>query len=71
MRIDRTYELLPKGNRLVRPGVVAVTFGEPMPLVRTSSLVDIDARYATYRAMARDVQERVESLGRREHVDDV
>ena len=71
VRIDRTYHLLPKGNRFVRPGVVSVTFGEPVPPVRTSSLVDLDARHATYRAMAREVRERVESLGRREPVDDV
>jgi long-chain acyl-CoA synthetase len=71
VRIDRTYELLPKGNRLVRPGTVTVSFAAPMPPIQAAALDDLDARYATYRAMARELQSRVVALGRREHRDHV
>ena len=62
-RIDHAYDLFPKGQRWVRPGVVRVTFGEPVapdPWRRTGS---IEEQYEQYRELARYVQSQIASLG--------
>ncbi len=71
VRIENTYELFPKGHRLVRPGVVRIAFGPCLAPVRVASLRNIDDRYAAYRDLAAKVQHAVESLGRRSSISHV
>jgi long-chain acyl-CoA synthetase len=61
VHIDRTYELLPKGRRLVRPGVVKVRFGPPIRPPENDALTD---HYAALQAMTRRVQAAVEALAK-------
>jgi long-chain acyl-CoA synthetase len=61
VHIDRSYELLPKGRRLVRPGVVKVRFGPPIHPPEDDALAD---HYATLQALTRRVQAAVEALAR-------
>lgn len=60
VRIDRAYELLPKGHRLVRPGTVRVSFGEPIP---PPNPTEVGEHYAAVRLLARQVQDAVVRLG--------
>jgi long-chain acyl-CoA synthetase len=62
-RIENAYDLLRKGQRLVRPGVVRVTFGDPIMPGPWACADDIDEQYRLYRALAQHTQARVESLG--------
>ncbi len=60
--IDRAYELLRKGQRFVRPGVVSVRFGLPVESARYRS-EDISEQHELYRELSRVIQTRVEALG--------
>jgi 1-acyl-sn-glycerol-3-phosphate acyltransferase len=61
VHIDRTHELLPKGRRLVRPGVVKVRFGPPIRPPEDNAVTD---HYAALQALTRRVQAAVEALAR-------
>jgi len=57
--IHRAYDLLPKGARLARPGVVIVSFAAPiMPPPRS----DIDDYYTAFQDLAQQVEASVRSL---------
>jgi long-chain acyl-CoA synthetase len=57
--IDRAYRLLGKGQRFVRPGVVTVTFGRPIP----PPDLDEDAdRYTAFQALTRQVETVVTTM---------
>jgi len=62
-RIEHAFELLPKGRMMARPGVVKVTFGEPLRPDAWSSPDDLNQQYNMYRDMTREIQARVEALG--------
>jgi long-chain acyl-CoA synthetase len=62
-RIEHAFELMPKGRMVVRPGVVKVTFGEPLSPDDWSSPDDLNKQYNMYRDMTREIQARVEALG--------
>ncbi|MEE9295473.1 MAG: AMP-binding protein [Phycisphaerae bacterium] len=66
VHIENTYELLPKGHRIVRPGVVTVRFGRPLKPADVSGLAG-DGRYRVYREMSAEVRDQVVALeqGRR------
>ncbi|MCC7292023.1 MAG: AMP-binding protein [Phycisphaerales bacterium] len=62
VHIARTYDLLRKGQRFVRPGTVRVAFGAPVP---PRTLVDPHAdRYEAYRAMMEQVEQSVRRMAR-------
>ena len=63
LRIN-TYELLPKGNRLARPGLVTVSIGPPIHPPELAPSTEVEARYAVYQEMAGGAQQAVEALGR-------
>jgi 1-acyl-sn-glycerol-3-phosphate acyltransferase len=60
VRIDRAYELFPKGHRIVRPGTIHVSFGEAIPPPKVDDSCD---HYATFARLARQVQDAVVRLG--------
>jgi long-chain acyl-CoA synthetase len=62
-RIEHAFELMPKGRMMARPGVVKVTFGEPLSPEDWSSPDDLNKQYDLYREMTREIQTRVEALG--------
>lgn len=64
-RIDHAYELMPKGSRLARPGVVHIAFGKPIAPQPWKCSENPDRQYALYREFAREVQSRVADLGQR------
>ena len=55
VHIDRAYDLLRKGQRLVRPGTIRVTFGKPITPPPSDQITD---RYACFQ----DLTARVESV---------
>jgi len=58
VRIDQAHDLLPKGKRMVRPGVVRVTFGAPiLPSIPAES-----EHYAAFARLAKSVREAVSAL---------
>lgn len=57
--IDRTYELFRKGSRVVRPGVVHVTFGQP---IQPPPLNDDSDPYEAFRMLTEQVEGAVASL---------
>ncbi len=59
VHIDRAYELLPKGSRFLRPGVVRVGFG---PAVRPPPVKDADNLLTLFSTLARQVQTEVTTL---------
>lgn len=63
VRIEHAFDLLPKGRRIVRPGVVRVTFGEPVDPDPFRGGEDLDEQYRLYREMAALIQTAVEGLG--------
>lgn len=70
--IENAFELFPKGNRFVRPGVVTVRFGKKVsPPDEGVAADDIAARHELYREITATVQREVESLGRLRHGADV
>ncbi|MCH7701461.1 MAG: AMP-binding protein, partial [Planctomycetes bacterium] len=62
VHIARTWELFRKGRRFVRPGVVHVTFGEP---IRPPSAEELEEdRFAAYRSMTTRIEQRVKRLAK-------
>ncbi len=57
--IDQAFDLLPKGRKFVRPGVVKVRFGKPIAPPATDEAVD---HYAAAQELTRQVQAKVEAL---------
>ena len=53
--IDRTFDLMPKGQRFIKPGVLRVTFGEPI------DAPDLSDRGAGRAEVARELTEQVEA----------
>jgi long-chain acyl-CoA synthetase len=64
-RIENAYDLFRKGQRFVRPGVVRVVFGAPVPPSPWTCANDIEEQYRSYRELAQHIQSRVQSLGGR------
>ena len=62
VRIERAFELLPKGRMLVRPGVVAVTIGEAIS-PESYRGGDVDAQHRLYHELTSRIQASVEALG--------
>ena len=59
VHIDGAFDLFPKGQRMVRPGTLTVTFGEPI----VPPVLDDDAdRYQAFRALAQRVEHAVRGL---------
>ena len=59
VHIDRTYKLLRKGQRLIRPGSITVTFGEPIHPPSPEETAD---HYAAFREVTEQVQDAVTAL---------
>jgi len=59
VRIDHAFELLRKGRRFVRPGVITVTFGPPIHPPPREATAD---HYAAFHALTNQVQCAVDSL---------
>ncbi|MCH7808302.1 MAG: AMP-binding protein [Planctomycetes bacterium] len=57
--IDRTYELLPKGGRFVRPGTITVTFGPP---IQPPSPEETQDHYAAFREVTAQVEAAVSAM---------
>jgi len=57
--IDRAYELLPKGQRFVKPGSITVSFGKPVYPPAADASGD---RYALFQRLAQDVEAAVEHM---------
>ncbi len=57
--IDRAFDLLAKGHRFVRPGAIAVTFGEPVHPPKDEG---DDDRFARLRALTLQVENAVREL---------
>lgn len=64
VRIDHAFELLRKGRRLVRPGTITVTFGEPIHPPPRDSTTD---RYGAFHSLTHQVQCAVEALAHGVH----
>ena len=62
-RIEHAFELLPKGRKIVHPGVVKVTFGEPVYPQPWSNPKDVNKQYQGFRELSRHMQECVAQLG--------
>jgi long-chain acyl-CoA synthetase len=62
VRIVNAFDLMPKGRRIARPGVIEAHFGTPV-MPEKIEADGFDDRYAQYRALAESVQRSVESLG--------
>lgn len=60
--IDRTFDLLPKGQRFVRPGTVTVQFGAP---IASPGEVSGQYRYEMFRTLAKQVEEAVTLLAQK------
>ncbi len=57
--IDRTFDLLRKGQRLVRPGSVTVSFGEPIYPGKEKEVTDL---YEHFRSLTKQLETAVSSL---------
>ncbi len=67
VHISNAYELLPKGRRFCRPGVVTVVFGKPIQPCDVRELRGANERHRAYRELAARLQREVEMLGRRQY----
>ncbi len=67
-RIDHTFDLMRKGRRLIKPGSVRVTFGQPVFPTQPDDEDDIDEQYRIYRELTEDTRARVAALGEGERV---
>ncbi len=63
VRIDRAFNLLPKGQLFVRPGVIRVAFGPPVTIDEYETVEDIKEQYRMYQDMTEEIQARVKALG--------
>ena len=61
VHIHRTFELLRKGQRIVRPGVAHVRFGAP---IFPPNPDEIDDHYKAFHVLAADVEQRVRDMRR-------
>jgi len=59
VRIDHAYELLPKGQRFVRPGVITVTFGQAIHPPSREATSD---HYVAFHALTQQIQDAVAAL---------
>jgi long-chain acyl-CoA synthetase len=59
VHIHRTYDLLPKGSRFAHPGIVTVTFGQPIQPPRADAIED---HYEAFREMTARVESAVTEL---------
>jgi long-chain acyl-CoA synthetase len=59
VHIHRAYDLLRKGQRIIRPGTITVTFGEPVYPPRPEETSD---HHAAFREMTAQVREAVVTL---------
>ena len=59
MHIHRTFDLLRKGQRWVRPGRATVTFGKP---IHPPAMDEIEDHYAAFRALTEQVEAAVTAL---------
>jgi len=59
VRIDHAYELLPKGQRFVRPGVITVTFGRA---IHPPSRETTSDHYAAFQSLTQQVRDAVGDL---------
>jgi 1-acyl-sn-glycerol-3-phosphate acyltransferase len=57
--IHRTFNLLRKGQRFIRPGTVTVTFGRP---IHPPGADEVEDHYEAFRALTKKVEEAVISL---------
>ncbi len=64
VHIHNSFDLLPKGGRLIRPGLIRISIGEAIHPMDRESLPDFESRYAAYKELTAIVQSAVESLGR-------
>ncbi len=62
--IHNTFDLFPKGSRMIRPGLIQISIGEPIKPADRDSLKDFESRYSAYKNLTASVQSAVESLGR-------
>ncbi len=60
VHIERSFELLPKGSRWPRPGVITVTFGKPIQPPKVEE--DSDAYHDACRRLTREVESAVSAL---------
>ncbi len=58
VRVENTFDLFPKGNRFVKPGLVKVTIAKPIAPADVSSL-DTNERYRVYRELSAEVRRQV------------
>ncbi len=65
VHIHRTYDLFPKGRRIVRPGTATVRFGPPIDPPNRDEIGD---HYEALRSLAARIEEAVRTM-RREVVD--
>lgn len=61
VHIDRTFDLLPKGRRFAKPGLVTVTFGQPIVPPAWETLTD---HFAAFHALTDEVERVVSELSR-------
>ena len=62
-RIDHTFDLLPKGKRVARPGVVKVTFGAPIDPGEWKCADDLNRQAQLCREFSRHMRDQVMRLG--------
>lgn len=60
--IGNAFALLPKGRRLAKPGVIRVTFGNPIDPAAWQCPDDLNRQYQRYREMTAHIQDRVREL---------
>lgn len=62
-RIEHAFNLLPKGKRIARPGVIHVSFGKPIFPDAVAADGDIGAQHRAYQSLIRRVRDAVIALG--------
>ena len=63
-RIDHTFDLLPKGRRIARAGVVKVTFGAPIDPGEWKCADDLNRQAQLCREFSRHMRDQVMRLMR-------
>jgi len=61
--IDHAFDLLPKGRRVARPGVIKVTFGPPIDPGKWKCTDDLNRQAQLCREFSRHMREQVVRLG--------
>ena len=62
--IHNTFDLFPKGSRVIRPGLIEISIGDPIQPMDRDTLKDFESRYTAYKNLTAAVQSAVEDLGR-------